>query len=276
MGKLVGIPVLLLVALLVYIQFEVPILDMVLGNVDDGMVAAMAIGRLDTLGRKDVIVRQLTSPCSRVRLFAIRKLTESKDAELWSYLPALIEDPDQEVRYEAIVSCGELGVTDTGAKLLALLESSLPTAKHPFAVETRCLVALGKMEYGPAVGALARVAEDPKSNPLCRKPAVDGLLQWRSKSVIPFLRSTLERKPYAKDSVPMVGRLAVVEGSTADPVFVGLLRSREPLVRAAAAEALVVTKSKESVPQLEAALAGEKDKTTRTKLQAAVKELKGK
>jgi len=270
MFKLIVMPLVLLGLVLVYVQFEVPILRFAVDNIDDGVLASMAMSRLASHGQKALIVGRLQSPSSRARLFAMRFLGDQQDAELWTYLPSLCVDPDDEVARDAVTYSGKMKVKDSIPAIIKHYEQN-KTRKTTaqLAWVARSLQSLAAM--GEPVPAALEVMKDNTSDRDSGAAIKQSFIDMKTRRLLPEYRGVV--KSGDKLLPEAIDVLVELQGDKEASFFEECLHSRKGWVRGKAAEALAKAKAVKSLAAIQQALGRERDGDAKKLMQQAVTDL---
>ena len=272
MMKIVVIPLVLLGLLIAYIQFEVPILVFWLQNTNDGLSASIAMSRLSTLKQKPKIVAQLENPNSAARLFAIRTLSATQEAELWTYLPQLCADPDNEVRDAAVVASGNLKVKGSIPNIVKYFnDSAVDKTTRGLSMNRRAIVALAQIAH-PHKGAI-KILRQYAGDGRFRAQIVQSFVEMKHKRVIPVYKELLVSGINEKTIGPVIKVLVKLDGKKSGSSLVPMLKSVEADTRSLVAKSLAKIKYRAALPDLEKALKVEKDKSVKKVLKESIKKL---
>ena len=272
MLKIVVIPLVLLGLLIAYIQFEVPILVFWLNNTNDGLTASIAVGRLSSLQQKPKLVALLECPNSSARLFALRALATTQEAELWTFLPHLCNDPDREVRDAAIEYSGKLKVKASIPAIIKYFnDSALDKTTRGLAMNSRAIIALIEIAH-PHKGAL-KILKQYSGDGRFRARMIESFVEMNHKRVVPIYKDLLLSGINEKAIGSVIKVLVKLDGENCGKNLQPMLKSIVPETRALVAKSLAKIKDKTALPLLEKALKDEKDKTVKSAIEKAIKKL---
>lgn len=168
MYRMVTIPLLVLFLVLFYFFFEVPIMKMVAWFSGDGMMNYFAISRLEDdeeLGAIDELTR---GQYAKTRYFAIQAADRHDREQGLKALPALVKDPDWEVRMTAVAIAGRRGWKPAGAAMIdrILSKDSMGEGKRRYQFEREALLAALPSCAAPAnAESMARLAITTEDRP---------------------------------------------------------------------------------------------------------------
>ena len=123
MKKLVLGPVIILALLVVYILFEVQIVDFMLRYVNNGSLASYGIWRLEVLERKDKILIALQSPQAKTKLFALWSCANHKWLEAAPEVTSCLTSKNPELFAAANEAAQKFQGTDIVRQLLQNLST---------------------------------------------------------------------------------------------------------------------------------------------------------
>ena len=112
-----------------------------LGNADEA-VARKAESRLLRFGKKAVrqLLEVVSSDNPQVRLRAVYLLGKSGDEQVLPVIIGLVSDPDEYVRYDAVMSLGYLG----NSRAISVLEEIAKHREDPACIASAACMALAK------------------------------------------------------------------------------------------------------------------------------------
>ncbi len=274
MFKIVVIPLVLLGLLIAYIQFEVPILVFWLNNVNDGLTANIAIGRLATLKQKPKLVAQLENKNSAARLFALRTLAQTQEAELWTYLPHLCNDHNTEVRDAAVIASGNLKVKGSVPAIVKYFDDGWANrTTRGMAMTRRAVIAL--IQIGHPTKRTVKIIAEHVGDDKYKGMIADELVPLANKKFIPVYINLVKSCANHERVIPVIKVLAKLQGPKCAHLLYNCVRSPVSAVRIRAVKTLAKFKDQEAIERIEKVYKKEKDKKVRAAMEAALKKIKG-
>jgi HEAT repeat protein len=155
----------------------------------------------------------------------------SKDSE--RFLLPLLDSPNDEVALAAIGASGALGGPESGKRLLDLLGDP----QYPEGRKSQLILALGKLEFVPALDALVQITGNPDENKIWRMYAATALGDIGDPRALPALRA-LFADPDSLVRAYAASALAKFDMSEVEGTLREGLRDSNVRVRLAAAQAL--------------------------------------
>jgi HEAT repeat protein len=117
-----------------------------------------ALGKLDPLSAKEVLIKTLKDQSAHVRMRAVGALGNIGGAEIYTYIMPLIKDKNKYVRREAISVLGRLGNEDAKTILVKLLGSK------DINVKLNAVKALGDLSCEEAIPVFMRLSANAPIN----------------------------------------------------------------------------------------------------------------
>ncbi len=137
MKKLVLGPVIFLALLVLYILFEVQIVDFLLKHINNGSLASYGIWRLEVLERKDKVLLALQSPQPKTKLFALWSCAKHNWVEAAPEVTSCLASKDPEL----FAAANEAAQKFQGTGIVRQLLTNLTTYNDLKTIKQRILTA---------------------------------------------------------------------------------------------------------------------------------------
>jgi HEAT repeat protein len=147
-----------------------------------------------TIQLMPMVLKLTKSQAVPVRFAAAIAMGDVKYTAAEYTLKEMLRDKDENVRIAAAYSLTKLGVANYHDKILKALVSNDPT------VQANAALLIGKLDYKPAIKALYKLIDDPKSNDMVKIQAVESIAMLGDEKIYPSLWAMLISR-YADDRI---------------------------------------------------------------------------